>query len=332
MALKVTRAQRVTEARVPLDGGQFRLFVYVDDVDGKEHLALVTGSIRGERSVLTRIHSECLTGDVLGSLRCDCGEQLRKSLALIAAEGRGVLLYLRQEGRGIGLIDKLRAYNLQDQGYDTVDANLKLGHPPDPRDYSVAQQMLADLGVDSVRLITNNPRKVRALQGLGIPVASRVPVAVPVSSENGRYLHTKVQRLEHLLDLDTSSGLHDELSSWLAGLPRPGERPLISFGYAQTLDGQFVAAEELAAPAGAQLWRTGMRLERLQSEGVSHVHVTGAAVADFWAQKLGDAALVRLVPRYAGQGEICGSPPRLLEPVWHTQADCMFLRARLDWC
>jgi GTP cyclohydrolase II len=194
--------QREVKARIPTLHGEFALYLYANDVDGKEHLALVMGEVREGADVLARVHSECFTGDVLGSQRCDCGEQLARALALIAQEGRGVVLYLRQEGRGIGLLDKLRAYNLQDEGLDTVDANLQLGHQADERDYSAAAAMLADLGVRSVRLLTNNPRKIDALTSLGVMVAGREPLMPEVNPENARYLHTKATRMNHLLDLN----------------------------------------------------------------------------------------------------------------------------------
>jgi GTP cyclohydrolase II len=167
----------------------------------------VVGNVVGQREVLVRIHSECFTGDVLGSLRCDCGEQLDQAMKLIAKEGSGVLIYLRQEGRGIGLLNKLRAYNLQDQGYDTVDANLLLGHGVDERDYTIAAGILKDLGVLSVRLLTNNPLKIESLQDLGIAVAARVPLQSPVTPENASYLLTKMRRMRHLLSLDAFSGV-----------------------------------------------------------------------------------------------------------------------------
>jgi len=187
-------------ARIPTREGTFQLCLYENNRDNKEHLALVVGDVRGE-GVLVRIHSECFTGDVLGSLRCDCGEQLHRAMELIAREGRGVIVYLRQEGRGIGLLDKLRAYNLQDQGYDTVEANLALGHQADERDYDIGVAILRDLGVRSVRLLTNNPAKIEALETAGMPVIQRVPVIAPIHAENRRYIETKVQRMHHLINL-----------------------------------------------------------------------------------------------------------------------------------
>jgi 3,4-dihydroxy 2-butanone 4-phosphate synthase/GTP cyclohydrolase II len=189
-------------ARIPTPDGEFQLVVYQTNQDDKEHLALVLGDVFEQSQVLTRIHSECFTGDVLGSLRCDCGEQLQRAMQLIAREGRGIVIYLRQEGRGIGLIEKLRAYNLQDKGYDTVDANVLLGHQPDERDYSVAALILKDMNVQSVRLLTNNPEKIESLTKLGISVGDRVPLHPQVTTENANYLKTKVQRMNHLLNLE----------------------------------------------------------------------------------------------------------------------------------
>jgi GTP cyclohydrolase II len=192
---------RRVSARLPTDLGEFQLYLYTSDLDHKEHLALVMGDLQGQSHVLTRVHSECFTGDVLGSRRCDCGEQLRFAMQEIAATGSGVIVYLRQEGRGIGLLDKLRAYNLQDQGYDTVEANLLLGHQADERDYTMAAGILADLGVQSIRLLTNNPLKINHLRQLGVQVTERVPVESTVNADNYQYLFTKAQRMHHLLDL-----------------------------------------------------------------------------------------------------------------------------------
>jgi len=192
---------RRVSARLPTDLGEFQLYLYTSNLDHKEHLALVMGELQGQSEVLTRVHSECFTGDVLGSRRCDCGEQLRYAMQAIAATGSGVIVYLRQEGRGIGLLDKLRAYNLQDQGYDTVEANLLLGHQADERDYTMAAGILADLGVQSIRLLTNNPLKINHLRQLGVQVIERVPVESTVNADNYQYLFTKAQRMHHLLDL-----------------------------------------------------------------------------------------------------------------------------------
>jgi GTP cyclohydrolase II len=191
--------RRKVSARIPTKHGTFQLMLYDNSRDAREHLAFVMGELAGAEDVLVRVHSECFTGDVLGSVRCDCGEQLERSLQFISRARRGVLLYLRQEGRGIGLLDKLRAYNLQDEGLDTVEANLRLGHKPDEREYGVAAMMLRDLGVRSVNLITNNPTKIRDLRRLGIVVCRRTPIEVAARPENAGYLHTKRSRMDHLL-------------------------------------------------------------------------------------------------------------------------------------
>jgi 3,4-dihydroxy 2-butanone 4-phosphate synthase/GTP cyclohydrolase II len=191
--------KRVAASRLPTRFGNFRIAVYESLIDGHHHVALVKGAVPKTGAPLARIHSQCLTGDVFGSLRCDCGEQLASALERIDAEGSGVLLYLRQEGRGIGLANKLRAYELQDLGLDTVDANLKLGFAPDLRDYGVAAQILADLGFRSVRLLTNNPRKIEALHDYGINVKARESLEVLPNAVNRRYLETKRERLGHLL-------------------------------------------------------------------------------------------------------------------------------------
>lgn len=192
---------RLASGRIPTAHGDFELVYFSNSVDNKEHLAFVKGDVSAGEDVLVRVHSECFTGDVMGSLRCDCGEQLQRAMAMVAAAGRGVIVYLRQEGRGIGLKAKLEAYNLQDQGYDTVDANLMLGHKADEREYSLAAAMLDELGVRSVRLMTNNPLKIGALQADGVNVRSRVPVEVPVNPDNHAYLLTKVNRMDHMLVL-----------------------------------------------------------------------------------------------------------------------------------
>jgi len=190
-------------ARIPTDAGEFQLCLYRSDHDQKEHLALIRGEVRGGEQILARVHSECFTGDVLASRRCDCGEQLQRAILSIAQAEAGVLIYLRQEGRGIGLLDKLRAYNLQDQGFDTAEANLVLGHQPDERDYSVAAGILKDLGVASIRLLTNNPDKISRLEELGVAITGRVPLETTVNADNAHYLFTKAIRMNHLLNLET---------------------------------------------------------------------------------------------------------------------------------
>lgn len=193
-----TRVVRVAETAMPTAWGDFRIFGYRLQPDGTDHVALVMGdpTLPG---TLVRVHSECLTGDAFGSLRCDCGPQRDAAMRAIAEEGRGVLVYLRQEGRGIGLLPKLQAYELQERGYDTVEANLALGYPADMRRFDVAARMLEDLGVPSVRLMTNNPHKVAGLEALGIRVDARVPVLIPTNAHNHRYMSTKAEKLDHLL-------------------------------------------------------------------------------------------------------------------------------------
>ncbi|HEY4389880.1 MAG TPA: bifunctional 3,4-dihydroxy-2-butanone-4-phosphate synthase/GTP cyclohydrolase II [Paenibacillus sp.] len=193
---------REVEVQMPTDFGDFRAVAYTNDVDFKEHVALVKGDIGGEEPTLVRVHSECLTGDVFHSHRCDCGPQFAAALRQIEKEGRGVLLYMRQEGRGIGLINKLKAYKLQEQGLDTVDANLKLGFPPDLRDYGIGAQILKDLGIREIRLMTNNPRKITGLEGYGLKVVERVPIQMEANEDNAKYLHTKQARMGHLLKFD----------------------------------------------------------------------------------------------------------------------------------
>ncbi|NDJ54620.1 MAG: GTP cyclohydrolase II [Chloroflexi bacterium] len=203
---------RAVCARIPTDFGEFKLCLYTNSRNDKEHLAFVMGDVEGQSDVLARVHSECFTGDVMGSRRCDCGPQLSRAMEMVAQAGQGVIIYLRQEGRGIGLLDKLKAYNLQDEGYDTVEANLRLGHQADERDYQVAALMLQDLGLKSLRLMTNNPDKIDSLRSLGVDVSDRVPLITGVNSDNLSYLWTKATRMNHLLNLsqlETLSGSSD---------------------------------------------------------------------------------------------------------------------------
>jgi 3,4-dihydroxy 2-butanone 4-phosphate synthase/GTP cyclohydrolase II len=191
--------ERGAAVRLPTEYGEFTAIAFRERLTGKTHLALVKGDVEGAENVLVRVHSECLTGDVFHSLRCDCGEQLEQALAQIEAEGSGVLLYMAQEGRGIGLLNKLRAYELQERGLDTVEANLELGFPADARDYGIGNQILADLGLSTLRILTNNPKKLVGIDGFGLKVVEQVPIEVPPNAENRHYLAAKRDKLGHRL-------------------------------------------------------------------------------------------------------------------------------------
>ena len=192
--------ERAGESSLPTKHGDFRAYGYKSSIDSDEHIALVMGEIKEDEPVLVRVHSECVTGDAFGSLRCDCGEQVDLALQQIAKEGAGVFLYMRQEGRGVGLHNKLRAYALQDTGMDTVEANQKIGFPPDLRDYGVGAQILVDLGVRKAKLLTNNPRKIVGIDAYGLEIVERIPIVVSPNDFNRRYLETKRDKMGHLLD------------------------------------------------------------------------------------------------------------------------------------
>jgi 3,4-dihydroxy 2-butanone 4-phosphate synthase/GTP cyclohydrolase II len=194
--------ERVTVVDMPTRFGEFKAYSYVSKITHENHLALVKGDISDGGPVLVRVHSECLTGDVFGSLRCDCGEQLNDAMKLIAKQGRGVFLYMRQEGRGIGFVNKMRAYNLQDEGMDTVEANKALGFAADLRDYGIGAEILADLGIKKIRLLTNNPKKVSGIEGFGMEIIERLPIQVRSNIRNIRYLKTKKEKMGHMLSFN----------------------------------------------------------------------------------------------------------------------------------
>ncbi|WP_142414140.1 bifunctional 3,4-dihydroxy-2-butanone-4-phosphate synthase/GTP cyclohydrolase II [Hathewaya massiliensis] len=194
--------EAASQAELPTKYGDFKIVAYVNKINGEHHIALVKGEVKGEEPILVRVHSECLTGDVFGSLRCDCGEQLSKAMEAIEREGRGIILYMRQEGRGIGLVNKVKAYKLQDKGMDTVEANLALGFPEDLRDYGISAQILKDLGVKNIKLMTNNPKKISGIEEYGVKAVERVPIEMNQNEKNIYYLKTKKEKMGHLLHLE----------------------------------------------------------------------------------------------------------------------------------
>jgi len=195
---------QVVDANLPSKFGNFNIIIYKSNVDEKEHIALVKGNVKTKKPVLVRVHSECMTGDIFGSMRCDCREQLTKSMEMIEKEGNGVVLYMRQEGRGIGLVNKLKAYNLQEKGKDTVEANVELGFKADLRDYGIGAQILRDLGLTKIKLLTNNPKKIIGLNGYGLDVTERIPIEIKANEINKKYLKTKRDKLGHLILMDKS--------------------------------------------------------------------------------------------------------------------------------
>jgi 3,4-dihydroxy 2-butanone 4-phosphate synthase/GTP cyclohydrolase II len=254
--------QNLVRTRLPTRNGEFVLYYYNNALEKKEHLAIVKGTVEKASGVAVRLHSECLTGDVFGSLRCDCGDQLDRALRIIGQEPCGVLLYLRQEGRGIGLLKKLQAYNLQDEGLDTVEANLRLGHLSDERDYSIAAAMLHDLDIRSVRLITNNPAKIDQLRKLGIEVSDRIPIEIPFNAENEGYLRTKARKMQHLLSLKVRQKPVGDFACMDGLVKRLEEhalqarsRPFVSVAYARGLSGGVFPPASLRSQCSARLAR-----------------------------------------------------------------------------
>ncbi len=281
MSSQTETIERIVSARIPTAHGEFRLDYYSNTVDNKEHLALVKGDVENGADVLVRVHSECFTGEVLGSQRCDCASQLDAATEAIAREGVGILIYLRQEGRGIGLRDKLRAYNLQDAGYDTVDANIRLGHGADDRDYRVASLILDDLGVRSIRLMTNNPTKFDEIRALGVDVVERVPVPAPVTVQNMDYLTTKVERMGHMMTLETpetQSSTPFAQDAEQRALAEANHRPFVTLTYAQSLDGSIAGAD--AVPLSLSGSQSAEMTHLLRSTNDAILVGIGTVIAD----------------------------------------------------
>lgn len=242
--------KNLVKTRIPTGYGEFTLYLYSEHA--KEHLALVIGDVAGKSEVPVRVHSECLTGDVFGSRRCDCGDQLRHTLQYLGRSTCGILVYLRQEGRGIGLRKKMEAYNLQDQGLDTVEANIQLGHQPDERDYGIAARILKDLEVGSIRLITNNPHKVDELKGHGIAVEARIPIEVGQHADNLGYLRSKAEKMAHLLTFRERTPEHHDLAfieplidQLILARSAEAEGPFVTLAYAQSLDGSIAVESQV---------------------------------------------------------------------------------------
>ena len=247
----------LVKTRLPTAFGDFMLSLY--DEDGKEHLALVKGDVRGQSNVPVRVHSECLTGDVFGSRRCDCGDQLKHTQQYLGRQAVGILIYLRQEGRGIGLSKKMEAYNLQDQGLDTVEANIELGHQPDERDYGIAAKILNELGVKTIRLITNNPHKIEALEAYGVKIASRIPIEVGHHAENLGYLRSKAERMSHQLKFrerhpegQALAFIEPLVDQLLLARHADQGHPFVTLTYAQSMDGSIAVDAGIPFPLSSE--------------------------------------------------------------------------------
>lgn len=265
--------KKEVSASIPSKYGSFNLSLFTTNQDNKEHLLLTFGAVHHADNILVRIHSECMTGDILGSLRCDCGEQLQMSMSQIAIEGRGIIIYLRQEGRGIGLIDKLRTYNLQDQGKDTVDANLALGHEDDERSYEVAAHILKELQIKSIRLLTNNPQKIEALNQYDLNVISRIPIKGSIHPHNAFYLLTKKQKMHHFFEEEDLKELYEKSFSFFKK-----RKPFVTLAYAQSLDGSisFHRKKRLMLSSQESLVMT----HKLRSENDAILVGVGTVIAD----------------------------------------------------